>query len=136
MSAVGPCVEGHPGAMGTPGIPDSERVKEIMLPSKGLEPKGEAMKPSEVWDHVDRMSRIHCCYAASGEKCQGYHPQGTRVIYGYEAMSKGVQGAVFSARNNVLEEAIGLVSELVAKDGAVLKSNVLEILSQLKLTAL
>lgn len=118
-------------AVGMPGPPPREVLQEIMVPDR--EPKGEPMNPTEVWAQVDRMGRIHCCHPTPGDKCEGYHAQGTRVVYGYEALAKGVQGAVFAARNGALEEAIGLVSELVPTEGAVLKSNVLEILSHLKL---
>ncbi len=89
--------------------------------------------PSEVWDQIDRMSRISCCNAASGETCNGFHPQGTRIVYGYEALSKGVRGAVYSARNAALDAAVDAVSSLLTTDALVLKSEVLEILSRLKM---
>lgn len=119
-------MEGPKGIEGHPGI---EIVKDIMTPAKTL-------RPSEVWDQVDRISRIHCCYATPGKSCQSYHAQGTRVVYGYEALAKGVQGAVYAARNDALDEAIVEVSRLETLEGSVLKSNVLEILSHLKMEGL
>ncbi len=89
--------------------------------------------PAETWEKIDRIARVECCFPREGQNCKGYHPQGTRVVYGYEALSKGVRGAIFGSRNIVLDEAIGEISKLVTNDGMVLKSNVLEILNALKL---
>lgn len=88
--------------------------------------------PPEIWDQVDRISRIHCCQPAQTEKCQGYHHQGTRVVYGYEILCKSVMGAVHGARNTGIDEGILEISKLLTADGLVLKSEVLEILSGLK----
>lgn len=126
-----PCV---PGPLGKMEVPDQDKIREIMEPPVTEKKKGA--KPSEVWDQVDRMARIHCCHPASGEKCEGYHAQGTRVVYGYEALAKGVQGAVYSARNRILDEAITEISELSPLEGAALKSKVLEVLNQLKISEL
>jgi hypothetical protein len=88
---------------------------------------------TEIWDHIDRISRIGCCHASSGEACKGHHPQGTRVVYGYEVLSKSVRGAVYSARNAALDTAVDEISRLPARDGQVSKAEVLEVLVRLKL---
>ncbi len=92
----------------------------------------ERALPQEIWDQVDRISRVHCCQPAQTERCQGYHHQGTRVVYGYEVLSKAVMGAAHGARNGGIDEAILDISKLLTADGLVLKSEVLEILSGLK----
>ncbi len=88
---------------------------------------------TEIWDRIDRVSRIGCCHASSGETCKGHHPQGTRVVYGYEALSRAVRGAVFNARNAAIDAAVDEISRLTTKDGHVSKPEVLEILVRLKL---
>lgn len=88
--------------------------------------------PSEIWNHIDRMSRVECCHAASGETCKGFHPQGTRIVYGYEALSDAVRTAVFKSRNTAIDAAIDQISGLATKDGHVSKAEVLEILVGLK----
>lgn len=89
--------------------------------------------PSEIWNHIDRASRVECCHASSGEACKGFHPQGTRIVYGYEALSKSVRGAVFNSRNAALDAAVDEISRLPARDGQVSKAEVLETLVRLKL---
>jgi len=88
--------------------------------------------PPEIWDQIDRISRIHCCHAESGERCKGFHHQGTRVVYGYEVMNKAVMGALHASRNNGLEDGIEEISRLTPTDGMIRKSDVLETLSHLK----
>jgi len=88
--------------------------------------------PSEIWGKIDRVAGVNCCFVSKGEKCSGYHPQGTCVIYGYEALSAAVKGAIHAARNGALDEAIDEISKLLTADGLILKPEVLEILNGLK----
>lgn len=88
--------------------------------------------PPDVWDQIDHLSRISCCRAQSSEKCEGFHHQGTRVVYGYEILCRSVMSSLKGSRNAGLNEAINEVSKLIPTDGMVRKSDVLVILSGLK----
>ena len=89
--------------------------------------------PSEIWHQIDHISRVECCRVSPGAACKGYHPQGTRIVYGYEALAKAVQGAIYGARNIAIDAAVDEISRLVTRDGQVSKPEVLEILVRLKL---
>lgn len=92
----------------------------------------KSIVPADVWDHIDRTARITCCVAMSTEKCKGHHQEGTRVIYGYEALCRTVKSSLHAARNTVLDNAIDEISKVTPADGLVRKSEVLEILNGLK----
>lgn len=88
--------------------------------------------PPDIWNQIDRISRIQCCQAQSSDRCAGILHQGTLAVYSYEILNKAVMGSVHASRNIGLEDAIDEVSRLSPVEGQVRKSDVLEILSGLK----
>lgn len=55
------------------------------------------MTASDWWEKIDEASRIGCCFAREGPDCKGNHPQGTRIVYGYETLAQSVMSAIDQA---------------------------------------
>lgn len=88
--------------------------------------------PPDIWNQIDRISRLQCCRAQNSERCAGVQHQGTLAVYAYDILNKAVMGSVHASRNIGLEDAIDEISKLTPADGQVRKSDVLEILNGLK----
>jgi hypothetical protein len=61
------------------------------------------MTSSDWWERIDQEARIGCCFAKEGPNCQGHHPQGTRIVYGYELLAQGVMRAIDQAVTDALK---------------------------------